>query len=66
MSSILGAALAPIIAVALWAGAGGNPWLVGIYLSGAGVLTLIAVALAPETKDLDFDADLGVEVTRAL
>ncbi|MFX9123821.1 MFS transporter, partial [Acinetobacter baumannii] len=28
VSSILGAALAPIVAVALWAAAGGSPWLV--------------------------------------
>ena len=44
VSSILGAALAPIVAVALWAAGDGNPWLVGLYLSGMGVLTLIAVA----------------------
>lgn len=62
VSSILGAALAPIIAVALWAAAGGSPWLVGIYLSGASVLTLIALALSKETKDVDYDNDLGLGV----
>ncbi|WP_188701988.1 MFS transporter [Microbacterium nanhaiense] len=56
VSSILGAALAPIIALELWKAAGGNPWLVGIYMSGAGVLTLIALLLGKETKDVDLDA----------
>lgn len=56
VSSILGAALAPIIALELWKAAGGNPWLVGLYMSGAGVLTLIALLLGKETKDVDLDA----------
>jgi MFS family permease len=54
ISSILGAALAPIIAVALWSAADGDPWLVGIYLSAMGVLTLIALLLGKETKDVDY------------
>ncbi|GAB3283758.1 MFS transporter [Microbacterium sp. MEC084] len=56
VSSILGAALAPMVAVVLWAAGGGNPWLVGLYLSGAGVLTLVALILSRETKDVDYDA----------
>lgn len=56
VASILGAALAPIIAVALWARAGGSIWPVGIYLAGAGVLTLIALLLSHETKDTDYTA----------
>jgi metabolite-proton symporter len=55
VSSILGAALAPIIAVALWTWAGGSTWPVGLYLAGAGVLTLIALALSRETKDTDYE-----------
>ncbi|WP_203137647.1 MFS transporter [Microbacterium sp. JZ31] len=58
VSSILGAALAPLVAVVLWAWGGGNPWLVGLYLSAAGVLTLIALILSRETKDVDYDEDL--------
>ncbi len=54
VSSILGAALAPIVAVALWAQADGDTWLVGLYLSGAAVLTLVAVILSKETKDVDY------------
>ena len=55
VSSILGAALAPIIAVALWAQADGSTWTVGAYLAGAAVLTLIALLLSRETKDVDYN-----------
>jgi MFS family permease len=54
VSSILGAALAPIIALALWGAADGKTWLVGLYLSGAAVLTLVALILSKETKDQDY------------
>lgn len=54
VSSILGAALAPIVALALWSVADGGTWLVGLYLSGAGVLTLVALILTQETKDQDY------------
>ncbi|WP_051209324.1 MFS transporter [Propionicicella superfundia] len=56
VSSILGAAVAPIIAVALWAQAGGSTWLVGVYLAGSGVLTLISLLLSRETKDTNYAA----------
>ncbi|WP_040166568.1 MFS transporter [Microbacterium gorillae] len=59
VSSILGAAVAPFIAVALWSAAGGNPWLVGIYLSVMGVLTLIALLLSKETKDVEYEDNLA-------
>ena len=59
VSSILGAALAPIVAVALWATGEGNPWLVGLYLSAMGVLTLIALVLSRETKDVDYDDNIA-------
>ncbi|OCG74260.1 MFS transporter [Microbacterium sediminis] len=57
VSSILGAALAPIIAVWLWEVGAGSPWLVGIYLSLSGVVTLVALILGKETKDVDIDGD---------
>ncbi|OZB82393.1 MFS transporter [Microbacterium sp. 13-71-7] len=60
VSSILGAAVAPLIAVWLWQTAGGSPWLVGLYLSAMAVLTLIALILIPETKDHAYEDDLGV------
>ncbi|WP_017792345.1 MFS transporter [Leucobacter salsicius] len=56
VSSILGAALAPIIAVWLWGLADGSPVYVGLYLTGAAVLTLVSLILTPETKDVDMDA----------
>jgi metabolite-proton symporter len=54
-SSILGAAVAPFVAVALWQAAGGSTLLVGLYLSGAAVLTLVALLLSKETKDMDYE-----------
>jgi metabolite-proton symporter len=56
VSSILGAAVAPFIAVALWKAGGGSPFWVGIYLSAMAVLTLVALLLGRETKDVDIDA----------
>jgi metabolite-proton symporter len=55
VSSILGAAVAPFIAVWLWAMADGSPFLVGVYLAIMGVITLIALILGKETKDIDID-----------
>ena len=55
VASILGAAVAPFIAVALWTAAGGSTWLVGLYLSSMAVLTLIALVLSRETRDVDYD-----------
>ncbi|WP_454129810.1 MFS transporter [Microbacterium aurum] len=66
VSSILGAALAPIVATALWAAAGGSPWLVGGYLTGSAVLTLIALWLSKETKDVDYDTNIGLGETASL
>ncbi|MCU1514269.1 MAG: permease [Microbacteriaceae bacterium] len=54
VSSILGAAVAPFIAVALWQAAGGSIFFVGIYLTGAAIITLVALRLSKESRDLDF------------
>ena len=56
VSSILGAAVAPFIGTALWAAGGGSPFWVGVYLSVMAVLTLIALLLSTETKDVDYEA----------
>jgi metabolite-proton symporter len=56
VASILGAAVAPFIAVALWQAAGGSTWLVGLYLSSMAVLTLVALLLSRETKHVEYDA----------
>jgi len=66
VSSILGAALAPIVAVALWAAADGQPWLVGLYLSGSAVLTFIALWLSKETKDVEYETNIGLGETASL
>ncbi|MDQ0117679.1 MFS transporter [Pseudarthrobacter sp902506025] len=58
-SSILGAAVAPFIAVALWEAAKGSPLLVGIYLTCMAVLTLIALFLTRETRDLDYENNVA-------
>ena len=55
VSSILGAALAPIIALQLWANGKGDPFWVGIYLAAMGVLTFISLLFVTERKDIDLD-----------
>jgi metabolite-proton symporter len=59
LSSILGAAVAPFIAVALWQSAHGSPVLVGIYLSSMAVLTLISLVLMKETKGQDYISNIS-------
>jgi metabolite-proton symporter len=58
-SSILGAAVAPFIAVALWELADGSPVLVGVYLTAMAVLTLIALFVSKETRDLDYENNVA-------
>ena len=53
-SSILGAAVAPFIAVWLWEMGKGSPVLVGVYLASMAVLTLIALFVSKETRDLEY------------
>ncbi|GAA2243076.1 MHS family MFS transporter [Herbiconiux moechotypicola] len=59
VSSILGAAVAPFIAVALWQAADGSPALVGNYLSLMALITLSALYISKETRDIDFDNQLS-------
>jgi len=56
VSSILGASVAPLIAIWLWDIGNGNPWLVGIYMSAASLLTLLALFLSRETRDVDMES----------
>ncbi|WP_157155257.1 MULTISPECIES: MFS transporter [unclassified Diaminobutyricimonas] len=56
VSSILGAAVAPFIAVWLWGLGDGSPFLVGIYLAVMAVITLVALIIGKETKDNDINA----------
>ncbi|WP_427133139.1 MFS transporter [Pseudarthrobacter sp. S9] len=59
VSSILGAAVAPFIAVWLWETAKGSPVLVGVYLTAMAVLTLIALFVSKETRDLDYENNVA-------
>ena len=52
VASILGASLAPIVALLLWQ-RDGDITLVGLYLTGAAVITFIALLLSQETRDVD-------------
>jgi metabolite-proton symporter len=56
VSSILGAAVAPFIAVWLWGVGDGSPFLVGVYLAVMAAITLVALIIGKETKDNDIDA----------
>ena len=59
VSSILGAAVAPFIAVALWGASGGSVLLVGIYLSAMAAITLVALFISKETRDRDFEHNVS-------
>ena len=59
VSSILGAAVAPFIAVALWTAANGSTWLVGAYLSVMAVITLVALLLSKETRDTNYNDNVS-------
>jgi uncharacterized membrane protein YqaE (UPF0057 family) len=50
----VGAAVAPFIAVWLWKVGEGSAFWVGIYLTVMCVISLVAIRLAPETKDRDY------------
>ncbi len=65
VSSILGAAVAPFIAVALWEASDGSPWLVGVYLSSMALLTLVALVLGRETKDVGLEEGESAEAPGA-
>ncbi|MCF4121681.1 MHS family MFS transporter [Antribacter sp. KLBMP9083] len=58
LSSVLGAAVAPFIAVWLWTTAD-SPVLVGVYLSAMAVITLVALLLERETRDVDYVDHVG-------
>jgi metabolite-proton symporter len=53
VASILGASLAPTVAVALW-DANGNIFKVGLYLTIAAAITVVALLFVRETRGSDF------------
>lgn len=59
LSSVIGAAPASFVAIALWQAADGSTFLVGLYLSIAAVLTFIALWISRETRDHDYDNNIA-------
>jgi metabolite-proton symporter len=59
VASILGAAVAPFIAVALWQLLDGNVLLVGVYLSAMAAITLVALVISHETRDADYAGNVS-------
>lgn len=57
LASILGAAVAPFVAVWLWEAAE-SPVLVGVYLTVMAAITFVALWLQKETRDVDFSGDI--------
>jgi MFS family permease len=59
LSSVLGAAPASFVAIALWQfGKGSTVW-VGVYLAVAAVLTFVALLLTKETRDAEFEDNVS-------
>lgn len=58
-SSVIGAAPASFVAIALWQASNGSTLLVGLYLSAAAVLTFIALWLSRETRDHDYENNIA-------
>ncbi len=54
LASVIGAAPAPYAMIALWQALGGPLWLVGGYLLLAAVITIIALLLGTETREVDY------------
>jgi len=55
LSSVIGAAPASFVAVALWKAGNGNTLGVGLYLALGAVLTLVALFLTRDTSDVDLE-----------
>lgn len=59
LSSVIGAAPASFVAIALWQAGHGSTWMVGVYLALAAVLTLVALFLTRETADVDYENNVA-------
>jgi MHS family shikimate/dehydroshikimate transporter-like MFS transporter len=55
LASVFAGGFAPLIATALLAAGGAS--LVALYVTGLGLITVVATLFARETKDVDFDRD---------
>ena len=54
MASVIGAAPAPYAMIALWQALDGSLWLVGGYLTLAAIITLVALLVGKETREVDY------------
>src|SRR5699024_9658803 len=54
MASVIGAAPAPYVMIALWQTMEGSLWLVGGYLTLAAIITLVALLVGKETREVDY------------
>jgi MFS family permease len=59
LAAPLSGGLAPLVAAGLLAWSGGDPWPVGVYLVLMAVVTVVAVALASETRRRDLADEPG-------
>ncbi|WP_077489755.1 MFS transporter [Sinomonas mesophila] len=59
LSSVIGAAPASFVAIALWQAGKGSTMLVGVYLAVAALLTFVALWLTKETKDRAFEENVA-------
>jgi MFS family permease len=59
LSSVIGAAPASFVAIALWQAGGGSTMGVGLYLALAAALSLVALFMTSETRDRDYENNLG-------
>jgi MFS transporter, MHS family, shikimate and dehydroshikimate transport protein len=60
LASVFAGGFAPLIATALLAAGGSS--LVALYVTGLGVITVVATLFARETKGVDFDRDEEPEI----
>lgn len=59
LSSVIGAAPASFVAIALWQAANGSTWLIGLYMAIAAVITFAALWFTRETRDLDYENNVA-------
>jgi MFS transporter, MHS family, shikimate and dehydroshikimate transport protein len=65
VTSPLGGGIAPVIATALLAAAAGSPRLVAWYVVALAAITIVSVALGPETRGRDLEAETPVGEAKA-
>ncbi|MEO8036230.1 MAG: MFS transporter [Acidobacteriota bacterium] len=59
LSSVIGAAPASFVAIALWQAGRGNTMWVGVYLALCAAWSLIALYVTSETRDTDYENNLA-------